>query len=162
MKWDALGAIGEVVAAIAVIVTLLYLSRQIRHATNESRLSAIHDIAASYTTWLQSLAENEDLSRIWDAGLTDYESLDKDERVRFLLMMASAMRIMDDAYGQYGAKRMTEADWKVYESVLDLAAFSSGVSAYHSQRKSLHTPAFSKLLEEKISASEGLHKSLYR
>ena len=29
MNWDAIGAIGEVVGAVAVVVTLLYVARQI-------------------------------------------------------------------------------------------------------------------------------------
>ena len=47
MNWDAIGAIAEVGAAVTVIVTLIYLSQQIRHANIESRLSAVHDISSS-------------------------------------------------------------------------------------------------------------------
>jgi len=37
MNWDAIGAAGEVLGAIAVFVTLVYLATQIRHAREESR-----------------------------------------------------------------------------------------------------------------------------
>jgi len=36
MGWDAIGAIGEMIGALAVVVTLAYLSLQIRASTRES------------------------------------------------------------------------------------------------------------------------------
>ena len=37
MNWDAIGAIGEVTGAIAVLVTLIYLAVQLRHSTEQAR-----------------------------------------------------------------------------------------------------------------------------
>ena len=34
MNWEAIGAIGEITGAIAVVITLVYLASQIRHAKN--------------------------------------------------------------------------------------------------------------------------------
>jgi len=56
MNWDALGAIGEVAGALVVVVTLIYLSRQVRNSLRESRLSAVHELSATYTAWIQSVA----------------------------------------------------------------------------------------------------------
>ena len=43
MNWDAIGAVGEIVGAVAVLVTLLYLSRQIRQNTHAMRSQAAHE-----------------------------------------------------------------------------------------------------------------------
>ena len=40
MNWDAVGAIGEVVGAVAVVITLLYVARQIHQASAQTRVSA--------------------------------------------------------------------------------------------------------------------------
>jgi hypothetical protein len=37
MNWDAIGAVGEILGAIAVFVSLLYLAIQIRSTTNQSK-----------------------------------------------------------------------------------------------------------------------------
>jgi len=37
MNWDAVGAIGEIVGAAVVVVTLAYLAIQVRHARDEAR-----------------------------------------------------------------------------------------------------------------------------
>ncbi|MGI9324326.1 MAG: hypothetical protein ACR2PZ_03835 [Pseudomonadales bacterium] len=41
MNWDAIEAIGEVVGAVAVVLTLIYLSVQLRQNTRSSKLAAL-------------------------------------------------------------------------------------------------------------------------
>lgn len=41
MNWDAIGAIGELLSAVAVLVTLLYLAVQIRNARKEMQQSVL-------------------------------------------------------------------------------------------------------------------------
>lgn len=40
MNWDAIGAIGEMVGAVAVVITLLYVARRIHQANAQTRASA--------------------------------------------------------------------------------------------------------------------------
>ena len=37
MNWDAIGAIGQVIGSVAVLVTLVYLAIQVRHAQEQSK-----------------------------------------------------------------------------------------------------------------------------
>ena len=37
MNWDALAAVGEILGSVAVLVTLGYLTLQVRHARSEAR-----------------------------------------------------------------------------------------------------------------------------
>ena len=78
MNWEAIGAIGEIVGAIAVILTLVYLASQVRYAKNATldqnrltRSSAIREI-------LLSTAANDSLrvGQMKNWGLESYyESL---------------------------------------------------------------------------------------
>ena len=45
MNWDALGAIGEVVGAIAVVATLAYLAVQIRQNNKLSQTTAVQTVS---------------------------------------------------------------------------------------------------------------------
>jgi len=56
MNWDALGAIGELVSAFAVVVTLLYLAIQLR----QTRIAAVRDANRTIIT---------DFQRIWTDAL---------------------------------------------------------------------------------------------
>ena len=48
MNWDALGAIGEIVGAVAVIATLLYLAIQIREARLLTKSTSLQNAVSSF------------------------------------------------------------------------------------------------------------------
>jgi hypothetical protein len=48
MNWEALGAIGEIVGAVAVIVTLRYLAVQIRGGCELERLASSWRLADGF------------------------------------------------------------------------------------------------------------------
>jgi len=54
MNWDALGAIGEVGGAIAVVITLVYLSRQLSENTKSIKLQTLD---STFRDWNECLAE---------------------------------------------------------------------------------------------------------
>ena len=77
MNWDAIGALGELIGAGAVVVTIVYLSIQIRANTNQVRsaehhrfrdeTSRLHEIALSsreHAELLTKMANNEELSPV--------------------------------------------------------------------------------------------------
>jgi hypothetical protein len=41
MNWDAVGAVGEVIGAIAVVATLLFVARDIRQNSKSLAISAL-------------------------------------------------------------------------------------------------------------------------
>ena len=80
MNWDAIGAMGEVVGAIAVVFTLFFLVIQLRlntKAMQESnvfqRAQALDRHTESVSKWRGMLAENEDSAALWLKALTDHE-----------------------------------------------------------------------------------------
>ncbi len=43
MNWDAIGAVGEILGALAVVLTLMYLARQVSEAKNALYLQSTKD-----------------------------------------------------------------------------------------------------------------------
>ncbi len=78
MNWDAIGAIGEITGAVAVVFTLIMLILQIRQSTKATlesnqleRAVALDRHSDSIARWRGRITENEDLSRIWLKGRND-------------------------------------------------------------------------------------------
>lgn len=46
MNWEAIGAVGEIVGAIAVVVTLVYLTNQVRRGTAATQPATVQSAAA--------------------------------------------------------------------------------------------------------------------
>lgn len=86
MNWDAAGAIGEVIGAAAVVISVVYLALQVRTQTEESRLAATRDLSAQQLDFLRSITEGKELATIYLQGVRDYEGLRDEERLRVSLM----------------------------------------------------------------------------
>ena len=143
------GAIGEIVGAVGVIVTLLFLSLQIRANTKESRLSATADIARDYNAYLQHITSNEALSALWLRAVDDdFGSLTEAERARVIMVMGNFFRIMESAHIQYTSGRMDLASWQGYERLLARSVSANAFSAYWQLRATLHGVSFQKLIEK--------------
>jgi hypothetical protein len=86
MNWDALGAIGEVVGAIAVVVSLLYLAVQIRAQNRESQVAAAHEILAAFRG-MQIPLQDPGLAELWEKAVMDFESLNGGERIQIFAVV---------------------------------------------------------------------------
>ena len=69
------GAIGEVVGAIGVILTLLYLATQIRQNTRQIRSEGHQGITDSYSATLGQLLADDELFKSIVRGCQDWDSI---------------------------------------------------------------------------------------
>ena len=65
MNWEAMGAIGEVVGALAVVATLVYFGIQLRATTRVAEASNLRGVADSFNFLGLELAKNPDLRRVY-------------------------------------------------------------------------------------------------
>ncbi len=92
MNWNAIGATGELVGAIAVLATLIYLSiqtRLTRKAAEETAEfasnSATFESMSSFDQWRKSILENHELARIM-VKARGSEALNDQEKLLFDLL----------------------------------------------------------------------------
>jgi hypothetical protein len=90
MNWDALGAIGEIIGACAVVITLIYVAvqmrqnnRQIAENTKVVRLSARGATQEAFSRYRHLIADSPALAELYVRGCADYRALPVAERVRF-------------------------------------------------------------------------------
>ena len=81
MNWDALGAIGETVGAMAVVITLAYFAVQLRHAKKALQAQGSDRSMALYSTWRTNLAGNSALAEAL-AKANQGETLAEKERIQ--------------------------------------------------------------------------------
>ncbi|MEN8376602.1 MAG: hypothetical protein ABFS34_14235 [Gemmatimonadota bacterium] len=110
MNWDAVGAIGETVGAIAVVITLVYLASQIRQQNRESRIAAVHELNEAFRASITSF-QDLGLAEVFSRGKTDFEALSEPDRLRFIAMIQGVFRVWEDAFYQYDAGRLDPRIW---------------------------------------------------
>jgi len=92
------GAIGELIGGVAVILTLIYLARQIKAQTKEARLSATRDLARDWAEMLRFVSRDDQNFDLYTRALQDYANLSDGERVKAYMMFSQAMRLLEIHY----------------------------------------------------------------
>jgi hypothetical protein len=87
INWEAIGAIGEVVGAIAVFATLLYLARQIRDGARQTRLNTTSNLATLSQDSFAPIYNSDRNQHIWHTGRDDPDKLSQEEFTIFVTYM---------------------------------------------------------------------------
>ncbi len=102
MSWEAIGAIGEMISAFAVVVSIIYLSIQIRSNTRATRGSASYEAAHSWAQTNEQVGQLPDkvLELFVQANRPDF-SADRWSEVDRLRMTHWYRSIFQKLEGQY-------------------------------------------------------------
>jgi hypothetical protein len=100
MNWDALGAIGELVGATAVVLTLGYLAVQIRQSSKSSRQQSYNDLVTRRSDIYNKMVESDDFTTLAIAGMRG-DSMNEIEAQRFTAWMLNYVSHIQDVYLQH-------------------------------------------------------------
>lgn len=159
MNWEAAAAIGEIAAAVGVIVSLIYLAHQVRHGAATARRAAGHEVMMTTTPLLVALATDADVASIWTRGLASYESLSQQERVRFSCLLLLLTYSWDEV--QHGHKAKQLDDWAMQRfmgSMHELARLP-GFKMWYEARKAWLSDEIREALEREMQGD--VHSPLY-
>ncbi len=119
MNWDAIGAVGEIVGAFAVVATLGYLAVQIRQNTKTVRAAMFQQATAASTALAEQLSRDPELTRIFVSGVNELGSLSEEDHARFTFMGISFYRDLENIHQQSRKGLIDEEDWEgIRESFL--------------------------------------------
>ena len=80
MNWDAIGAVGEILGAIAVVATLIYFGRQLSQANRISTVTGARELQQMYTHVYTMIATNSEMTRMHDPNYT-VQSAEEQEQI---------------------------------------------------------------------------------
>ncbi len=94
MNWEAIGAIGEVIGALAVVASLIYVAIQIRQNTRQveeqlrtQRFDVMGHLGDSWRGFRINITSNPEVASIWRRGNENLKQLNQDERALFDLLL---------------------------------------------------------------------------
>ena len=83
MNWQALSTIAEVIGAIAVVASVIYLAIQVRENTRLSAQRTVSSAIDAFNEFDRLIASTPDLASLLTRGETALSSLSPDEQRRF-------------------------------------------------------------------------------
>lgn len=97
MNWEAIGAIGETLGAIAVIATLIYLASQIRQLKQQNAQATLEHIHDSMNQFMDTLVPEDNASLVV-RGRESYKRLSEVEKLRFFAIYARFLNTVGSWY----------------------------------------------------------------
>ena len=111
MNWDAIGAIGEIVGALAVVVSLVYLAVQVRAQIAESRETTTQLVAESFRRSGNIIAGDPNMAEIFIKARETESGLTEAELVQLYGGIAQTFRFWEEAHRLYKRDRIDADMW---------------------------------------------------
>lgn len=137
MNWDAVGALGEVVGAVAVVATLAYLALQIRQSTSLARATAQREVNTTFQSAIDRMREEPE---IFQRGCVDFENLSRKDQLTFDLIVAPMIVNLDQAVRMHDEGLESLDNVETYGGVC-LAILQAPGARYWYERVRPFTPA---------------------
>ena len=107
MNWEAISAVSEIIGALAVLITLIYLALQIRQNTEQAKLNSIKSVNASNDSAFEPIYIPEN-SIIFTKSQESYEDLSNHEKQVFDMLMTRLIASFDATTYQYSHRAYDE------------------------------------------------------
>ena len=130
MNWEAIGAVGEIVGATAVVVTLIYVAVQVRHATRETQAVSVQTAYSLDHEFLLTIGADPITAQLWATYLSAPETLADDQLIQGAYLMTSLVRRLENIYLQKTLGSLSEEGWKSRQALFIGIASSRGYSAF--------------------------------
>lgn len=118
MNWEALGALGEIVGAVGVIVTLGYLSIQIRQNTRAVRGSTLNVLTQHHVEELRWAGE---LGGPLLQAMNAPDELSAEDEFKLTEYFVANLVVRQNEFVQFQQGLLSEADWKSREGIIRLS-----------------------------------------
>jgi len=154
MNWEAIGAIGELVSAAAVFGSLVYLATQIRDSKRSDQIVVASQAASAIDEWIGQIVRDGDLYDLYRRGLIEYESLGREEKGRFAMLIMQFLRSVEAIWVHRKMDAIDPSIWITVElSIKAVIGSVGGTRAFNRQRE-VFRPEFANLIDEILLQAE--------
>jgi hypothetical protein len=145
-----LGSIGEFVAAIATLITLIYLAAQIRQNTRAVRSSAFQQIVDSLSGISLEIGLNREVSEILDRANSDFASLNGLERRRHWSVLLSLFRRAESVFFQSEQGTLQAESWEGIREFLRSVLEGQGARQFWDENSFAFNSRFRRFVETEL------------
>ena len=159
MTLDQIAIVSQIVAAVGVIGSLIFVGLQVRQSNQMMRDSAIRHHAERIQSISRALFDSPDLAGIWLKGGDDLDKLSPEERVRFINLYLYVLRVWEQLHLQKEMGVMDRQMWDANVNILRDIHQLPGAAATWRLKRHLISRRFQAFYENFVATGEG--KPLY-
>ena len=151
MNWESIGAVGEILGALGVFGSLVYLASQIRENTRSLGAASLQSVLdGPRDRWLLPLATSGETAEIWSRGLSSLDYLDDNEKRRFWFLMTEQYFQMQHCLHLHERGLIPQVDYDAWLTWTVALTRTPGGGEMWLQIQTLITPTIQKIVNEQI------------
>ena len=148
LKLSDMANFAEIIAAVAVVVSLIYVGIQVNDTTRAVKAAAANDANVAMQSWYLTVGNNRQMSDLFINTMRNTDDLSIEDEFQYLMTMHAAFLGFQNSYllTQEGALDLsiTEAIMNAVLGVKDLPGFD----LYWRQRRDYLHPGFVAYIED--------------
>lgn len=111
MTIDQLAALGEIIASVAVIASLIYVARQINQTNTMMKVAAASERLERDFEIVLPLIESRAFAEVWAKGDREFHSLDDVDQQRLLFFERRAVMLWHHYFHLRSQRLVSDANW---------------------------------------------------
>lgn len=148
MSLEQASFLAQILSAIAVFASLIFVGVQLRHANKTARATSSQAHSAMYHALITSLINNDlEFATIWRKALADLDTLSEDELVRFFAFASAMFRFFEASRVQWLRDQLDDEHWHTIEQQAISLAVQPGMQSFWAIRRHWHCAAFQEWFE---------------
>ena len=151
LKLSDWASIAEVIGAIAIVVSLIYVGIQVNDSTRAVRSATANETSAALSSWYSSIGASAQASEVFYNGVTDPGSLSIEETAQFIYLIHGLFIEYQAAYYLGQEQTLDEGVQESITNTLVGVREQPGVLMYWEQRRDLFEPGFRRFFDDLIA-----------
>jgi len=154
MTLEQLAYVGEIGASIGVIVSLIYVARQLRQSAEMMRATASSGRVERDFQIVSPIVDNRELAEMWEKGDRDFDSLDKVDRIRMLFLERKALSLWYHDFQLHKRKLLPDADWQEHTWIIQNIGRRQAIRAAWQAFRGAYEPAFRDFIDSQFAIAD--------
>jgi len=147
--------LAEIIGAIAVVVTLIYLAFQVRQNTAALQVATHQDLLSNQIAAMDMVGSNPQVAELWARADEAYDEMTPAERKQYSFVCLSMYNVFQTARFNYEAGLLNEEVWKAwvrgYAAIINT---STGIRKEWKSLRALYTPNIRTVIDEIINETD--------
>jgi hypothetical protein len=112
MTLEHYAQIGEIIAAVAVIASLIYVARELHENTNQTRITVAGTQVAITRHMVSPVIEDRQFAELWVKGGSEFDSLDAVDQQRLIFFEWQAIDAWNNSFQLRKQDLLSDQEWQ--------------------------------------------------
>ena len=159
MTLDEFANLGDIAAAIGVIISLLYVARQLGQSTDMMRAAASSGRVERDYQIVGPIIESREIAEVWEKADKGFASLDTVDQIRMLFFERKALGLWYHDFQLHERGLLPEADWHEHVWIIRNIGRRQSIRAAWQTFRGAYQGPFQDFMDQQFAAADALERS---